>query len=153
VEFLPAVIRRGAAIWIAVIVLLMAPPGQAADSLVIVVRADSPIESLSNLDLKKIYLGIAVRIDDETIRGVRNVSDDLLDRIFLQNIVAMSERAYERRLLSFTLRYGRPRPAVISDPEEILERLSADPYAVSYMWKADADARKEIRILRTIWRG
>jgi hypothetical protein len=145
--------RRGVAICLVLVGLTIASSGHAADDLVIVARADSPIESLSNLDLKKIYLGIAVRIDGETIRGVRNVSDELLDRIFLQNIVAMSERTYQRRLLSFTLRYGRPRPPEISSLEELLERLSANPYAVSYMWKADAEARKEIRILRTIWRG
>ena len=145
-------IHRGAAIWIAVIGLLVAAPGQAADSLVIVVRADSPIENLSNLELRKIYLGIALRLDDEVIRGLRNVSDEMLDRIFLQNIVAMSERTYQRRLLTFTLRYGRPRPPEVSDSEELLARLSADPYAISYMWKADAEDRKEIKILRAIWR-
>jgi ABC-type phosphate transport system substrate-binding protein len=145
-------IRRGASLLTLLVALLIVSPGHADHALVLVTHVDSPIENLSNLELRKIYLGIAIRVDGEAIRAIRNLSDEQLDRIFLQNIVAMSERSYERRLLSFTMKYGRPRPDEIHDTNTLVERLSANPYAISYMWSTDADAEKELKILGTIWR-
>lgn len=116
---------------------LVAGEAVAGHVVVLVAHIDSPILDVSSLELRKIYLGITVRHNNRVIRGLRNKTDSQLNRIFLQDVVAMSERSYERRLLSFTLKYGRPRPAEVGDHKALVDALSHDLYAVTYMWQEE----------------
>jgi hypothetical protein len=150
-EFLRAVMRARAKLLAVCAYLLFASTGWAEPVLVLVTHADSPITEVSNLDVRKVFLGIEIRQDGNAIRGVRNKSDEKINAIFMQYIVAMSERSYQRRLLSFTLRYGRPRPPEVSNTGQLTDQLTEDPYAISYMWLEEAEALDNIKILRVIW--
>jgi hypothetical protein len=118
---------------------------------VLVAAATSPLHDLDSLELRKIYLGFPVRRDGHMVRGVRNTSDDDLNRIFLQSVVAMSEKSYMRRLLSLPLRQGTPRPSKYDEPERLLDALSSDPYSVTYMWKETAALSEDVKTLRVLW--
>ena len=52
---------------------------------------------------------------------MRNVSDERLSQVFLQHVVAMSQTAYDRRILSQVLQQGRPRPQEIKSPEQLTQ--------------------------------
>ena len=83
----------------------------AADREVVLVAAStSPLHNLDSLELRKIYLGFIVKRDDKIVRALRNTGDKTLNSIFLQTVVAMSEKSYMRRLLFLPLRQGTPRP-------------------------------------------
>ena len=103
-------------------------------AVVLVTGNDSPIQNISSLDIRKAYLGISVTIDGNTIRALRRRDDDRLNQIFLQSVIAMSERSYERRLLSLMLKFGTPRPAEVDDSDELLESLVEIPSSIAYMW-------------------
>jgi hypothetical protein len=150
-EFLRAVMRAKAKLLTVCACLLLASTGWAEPVLVLVTHADSPITDVSNLDVRKVFLGIETRQDGNAIHGVRNKSDEKLNAVFMQYIVAMSERSYQRRLLSFTMRYGRPRPLEVSNSKQLVDKLSKDPHAISYMWLEEAEALDNIKILRVIW--
>ena len=125
---------------------------RAAQQVVLVAGEDSPIENLSLLELRKAYFGIVVRHDNQIIRPFRNSSDPQLRQIFLQSVVAMSERSYERRLFSLTLKSGRPRPEVFTDQDVLVRALRKNPYSISYMWRSDAEQSAGIKVIKLLWR-
>ena len=124
----------------------------AADREVVLVAAStSPLHNLDSLELRKIYLGFIVKRDDKIVRGLRNTGDKTLNSIFLQTVVAMSEKSYMRRLLFLPLRQGTPRPVEYEQLENLLKALSTNPYSVTYMWKGDAARSSDVKILRVLW--
>ncbi len=124
----------------------------AGRQVVLVAASTSPLHNLNSLELRKIYLGFIVKRDGRIVKGLRNTEDTNLNSIFLQTVVAMSEKSYENRLLSVTLRQGTPRPAEYDKFEDLLDALSTMPYSVSYMWKEDAVRSSELKIIRVLWR-
>jgi hypothetical protein len=96
-----------------------------AEEVVLVVGENSPIEKLSPLELRKAYFGIVVRYDNQIIRPFRNSSDPQLNRIFLQSVVAMSERS--------------------------VRALRDHPNSISYMWRSDAERSVGIKVIKLLW--
>jgi hypothetical protein len=120
-------------------------------AVVLVTDKDSPIQRISSLDIRKAYLGIPVSVDGNTVRALRRRDDERLNQIFLQSVVAMSEKSYERRLLSLMLKFGTPRPDVVGDSDELLELLDRFPSSIVYMWKRDAEKDPRVRIIGVLW--
>ncbi len=101
--------------------------------------------------MRKIYFGISVSVDGHTIRALRRRDDERLNQIFLQSVIAMSQRSYERRLLSLALRFGTPRPVEIKSRDELLRLLAENPSTIAYMWKSNAEADPRVKIIRVLW--
>ncbi len=121
------------------------------EQVVLVAGENSPIENLSPLELRKAYFGIVIRYDNQIIRPFRNLSDSQLNRIFLQSVVAMSERSYKRRLFSLTLKSGRPRPEDFTDQDDLVRALREYPHRISYMWISDPERSIGIKVIKLIW--
>jgi len=119
---------------------------------VLVVSAASPVMTISSLELRKLYLGLPVRLEGILMRPLRNDNDDQLQDIFFQSAMAMSEAAYERQLLSLTLRFGRLSPESISSTDEVKKILREDISAVSYMWKSAVSKEDGLRVVKLLWR-
>jgi hypothetical protein len=136
------------------IVLMSAVQATIADvAVVLVTGKDSSIGTVSSLDIRKAYLGISVTLDGQTVRPVRRRDDEHLDEIFLQSVMAMSHRSYERRLLSLLLKFGTPRPEEVDDRAALLGVFAREPSSITYMWKSDAEADPQVRIIRVLWQG
>jgi hypothetical protein len=125
--------------------------GATSHTLVLVVRADSKVSDLNSLTVRKLFLGLPVLIDGHPLHPIRNRSDQQLDPIFLQQIVAMSESSYERQILIGVNRQGRLRPAEVDSTSAVLDALYADPNAVSFMWLRDVAHDPRIRVVRVLW--
>jgi len=65
--------------------------------------------------------------------------------------MAMSRGAYERQLLSLTLRFGRLNPEILHSTQQVKEVLRQDASAVSYMWHSEVSEEDEIRIVKLLW--
>jgi hypothetical protein len=131
--------------------VLTAATSRADVAVVLVADKDSPIESISSLDIRKVYFGISVTIGGNIVRGLRRRDDERLNQIFLQSVIAMSERSYERRLLSLVLKFGTPRPAEVDSRDELLELLQNHSSSVAYMWKSEAESDSRVKIIRVLW--
>ena len=142
---------RGAQILIISALALMATTARAEVAVVLVADKDSPIESVSSLEIRKIYLGITVTIGGDVIRAIRRRDDERLNQIFLQSVIAMSQRSYERRLLSLVLKFGTPRPAEVDSHDELLELLETHSSSIAYMWKSEAETDSRVKIIRVLW--
>lgn len=136
-----------------VVLLLSIRAIPAEQEVVLVVAHNSPIVELSALDIRKVYLGVSVTVDGHSIRSYRLNNDQRLNQIFMQSVIAMSEKSYERRLLSLTLKYGRPRPTEVDSPVMLMEFLKRNPLGIGYMWKSDAEKDAEIRIVKVLWQS
>lgn len=130
---------------------VLGPVRSASESVVLVVRADSPVANLSSVQVRKLFLGVPVLIDGKLLHPIRNRSDARLDDIFLQQIVAMSQEAYDRQSLVGLNRQGWVRPAEAVSVVRVIDTLYADPQAVSYMWLRDVEHNPRLKVLRILW--
>jgi len=145
-------IRSGLA---ATLLLLALAPTRtlAADIVVLVANPSLQQDEINSLTVRKVFLGLPTRSGDILLRGVRNVGDQRLTDVFLQTVVAMSQRSYDHRLLAQALQSGAPLPLEVSDHEKLVKVLTTTPGAVSYMWYEDAVRYPSIQIVRVLWRS
>jgi hypothetical protein len=123
----------------------------ASHTLVLVVRTDSKVSDLDSLSVRKLFLGLPVSVEGSPLHPVRNRSDAQLDPIFLQQIVAMSQSAYDRQILNGINRQGWLRPVEVSTTSRVLETLYADPNAVTFMWLHEVAHNPRVRVIRVLW--
>lgn len=139
---------------LALFVLLITAGGSlpaAERQVVLVVSADSPVQQLEPIEVQKLFLGWPVTRDNRALRPLRNVSDAALSDVFLQYVVAMSQSAYDRRILAQVLQHGRPRPLELAKGSDVIAALAADRYTVSYMWLKDVPTTPRLRVIRVLW--
>ena len=122
-------------------------------TVVLVTNESCRMETISTLDVRKAYFGIVVHTDGIIIRPFRLRNDSQLNQIFLQSVIAMSEKTYERRLLSLVLKYGTPRPAEFGDIEALANALRQSDCGIAYMFKQDADEVDGIKAVKLLWQG
>ena len=126
-------------------------PVWAADQLVLIVSADSKVEQLDSLEVRKLFLGLTVTYNGDRLRPVLDEADVRVKEIFLQNIVSMSDTTYDRSLLRLALIQGQIKPIAYKDIALLLKAVEADPTAVSYAWAKDVAHDSRIKILRILW--
>jgi hypothetical protein len=132
--------------------LLSVPVGYAgSDSVVLVVRVDSMVVDLDSVTVHKLFLGVPVLINGRPLHPIRNRSDERLDQIFLQEIAAMSQSAYDRQTLIGINRQGWLRPDEEESTPQVIAKLLADPGAVSFVWLRDVAHDPRMRVLRVLW--
>ena len=127
------------------------PSAVAADRLVLIVSANSPVTALTSPEIQKLFLGLTVMTNGDVLRPLRNESEEFIRQIFFQSIVSMSESAYERRVLALTLQQGRTAPPLYRNTKMLLDAVATDPAAVSYAWAADVAKDPRIKTLRVLW--
>jgi hypothetical protein len=139
------------ALLLALLLFSAAQASAATRTLVLVTSADSSVTELDSITVRKLFLGLPVLINGSPLHPVRNRSDAELDPIFLQQIVAMSQSAYDRQILNGINRQGWLRPVEVSTTSRVLETLYADPYAVTFMWQHDVAHNPRVRVIRVLW--
>jgi hypothetical protein len=138
--------------WLLIIVWMAIGTSAAyADSVVLIVGASSPIQQLSSVELRKVFMGFDVVSAGMSLRAARNRSDPRLEQIFFQNIVDLSELVYERQLLARKVQQASALPLEFLDDNRLLDAVARDPRIVSYTWATSAAKRSDVRILRLLW--
>jgi len=146
-------IVRTLALWLVVLSGLLLSTARAERAVVLVTGESCPMESLSMLDVRKAFLGWNVRFEGHVVHALRLNTDNELKQIFLQSVVAMSERTYERRLASQALKYGTPRPREYGTVEQLAAEIARSDCAIGYMWREDAEAIPAIKSIRVLWQS
>lgn len=137
-----------------ILLVYLAPiTAQAQRTMVLVTNEACPLTEMSTLSMRKAYLGIAVTIGGYPIRAYRLNNDPLLSNAFYQYVVAMSEKTYERRLLSMLLKFGTPRPIEFEQVENLTGALQKSNCAIGYMWLTGAAEQTDIKVLKLLWKG
>jgi len=120
---------------------------------ILVSSQNSSISALSPLEIRKIFLGVPVVHNGLVLKPLRNATDPLLTEIFLQKVIFMSERSYDRELLSRVYRLGGKRPKIYSENTKLVNELRDMPGTLTYMWSADAENTAGLKTLGVIWAG
>jgi len=136
-----------------VLACLQAGSVRAERSVVLVTNEECAMEAMSMLDIRKAYFGIAVSYEGRLVRAFRLNHDDELSHIFFQTVVAMSEKSYERRLLSMLLKYGTPRPQEFRDIGALVAALRRSDCGIAYLWLDDATSQAGLRSIRLLWQS
>ena len=146
-------IRRQVLLSLVVLTCLLADSARAERSVVLITHDGCAMESISMLDIRKAYFGIAVSYRGHLVRAFRLNSDAELSRVFFQTVVAMSEKSYERRLQLMLLKYGTPRPIEFTDVASLAVALRRSDCGIAYMWLADLAAERGLRSIRLLWQS
>jgi hypothetical protein len=146
-------VKKIAATWLLAALLGAAVimPAFADETLVLIVSADSKVEQLDSLEVRKLFLGMTVIHNGDRLRPLLNEAEPRLKDVFLQNIVSMTDMTYDRRILRLALQGGRSLPATYTDKVMLIHTVAADPTAVSFAWARDVQHDKRIKILRVLW--
>lgn len=137
--------------FLAFVICLLPGVVVAKQQLVLVTASECPATEIGTLEVRKAYLGIGVELHGYPVRAFRFSGDETIVQLFFQNIVAMSEKSYERRMLSMALKYGRPRPIEFESVNELVAALRGRKCSIGYMWREDATSFSELRVLKILW--
>ena len=145
--------KRIAVTWLfaALVSAALTMPALADETLVLIVSAESKVEQLDSLEVRKLFLGMTVVHNGDRLRPLLNEAEPRLKDVFLQNVVSMTDMTYDRRILRLALQGGRSLPAVYADKAMLINTIAADPTAVSFAWARDVQHDKRIKILRVLW--
>lgn len=134
---------------------LPSPYGRAAhhQQMVLVSLSQHPVSPLDSIQLRSLYLGMRVSQGDRVMVPLRNLSDPSLDALFVQSVMAMTARSYERRLVFGKFREARSIPSPVRDREQLIQALKARPEAVTYMWADEARRIPGLQIIQVLWEG
>jgi len=138
---------------LALALLSLAGVAGAEQQLVLVTADSCPADEMSMLDVRKAYLGIGVELHGYPVRAYRLLSDERVDRVFFQNVVAMSRTTYERRMLSLMLKYGTPRPREFNSPDDLAEALGQRECGIGYMWHENAVSYSNLKVIKVLWQA
>jgi hypothetical protein len=138
------------------LLLMLLPLGAAlaaatSQSVVLVVSAASPVVDLDSVSVRKLFLGVPVLINGHPLHPMRNRADARLDQIFLQEIAAMSQSAYDRQILIGVNRQGWLPPVEVDSSASALEKLYEDSNAVTFVWQRDVVNNPRVRVIRVLW--
>jgi len=120
-------------------------------SLLLVCSDNVKLESLSHADVRRLFLGVPMFIDKLRLRPMLNASDPLATDVFLQQIIFMSKRQYERQLLSRVFRLGDQRPPEYEDIDMLAKALLDTPGSLSYMWSDQLEHKTGLMSLSVLW--
>ena len=121
--------------------------------LVLVTGSTTKIAPLPPAEVRKLFLGLPVSQNSLRLEPLRNVSDPLLNEVFLQKIMFMSAQSYERQLVSQVFRFGGHRPVSYSDSGMLAAALRDRPGTVSYMWLSSTRQIPGIQVVQELWQG
>ena len=144
-------VKRLSAQMLLLLVLSAATSANAGEELVLIVSAHSDIESLDSSLIRKLFLGFTVTQHGYRLRPALNEADPQIKELFLQNVVSMSDSAYDRYLLRLSLLRGQTRPKTYKTNEQAINAVASDPKVVSYAWARDVAHDARIKILRLLW--
>jgi len=138
--------------WLVIFVAcLLGEAAASGDTVVLVTGESCPLTSISTLELRKAYLGVAVAVEGQRLRPIMMRGDEKLEQIFYQSVVAMSKKSYERRRLSLALKYGTPRLAEFDEVSAVSQALQSDECAITYLWSRDAETIPGIKTIKLLW--
>lgn len=118
---------------------------------VMVSSKNSTATAMSNRDIRRIFLGLRAINSTNLQTPVINESNTKNFRLFLKNIMFLTERGYKRKLLKRVFRQGADNIESFSSIEELTSHLKNNPNNVSFMLKEDALKASELKIIQALW--
>ncbi len=102
--------------------------------LLVVASQSSPVNVLSRKMVRRLFLGVSYQTETGPLKPVRNVSDTMLQEVFLQKILFMSKNTYRHILANRLVRLREAGPAKYRKTDSLIQALNTNPRLISYIW-------------------
>jgi hypothetical protein len=127
-------------------------PSYAQDvSGVLVAAESSAIQKVNILEIRRIYLGLPSSSDSLIRKPVINLSDKKIFKAFLKNVMHMTEKGYQRKLIKRIFRLGGGKIIEKENIKALVSYLEENPNDISFMEKDVAKETKGIKVIQVLW--
>ena len=136
-----------------VIVLLMVSIdlSYAEDKVVLIAAKGSGIESISNRDIRRIFLGLKSADSELVNRPVINLNNKEIYEEFLKNVMHMTEGSYKRKLVKRIFRNGTEEIKEVEMLNELNAHLTGNVGDISFVENAVVDKMTDIEVIKVLW--
>jgi len=118
---------------------------------VLVAAAGTPVEKISNKELKRLYLGYPMTSDKRHFEPLVNQSNKIIYQGFLQKVMFMSEQSYNRKLVTRVFRHGGERPPRFQQRDPLISALKKNTNAITFMTPELAAGIEGIQVVQPLW--
>ncbi|OUR64643.1 hypothetical protein A9Q79_04905 [Methylophaga sp. 42_25_T18] len=129
---------------------LSMPSVASARELVVVSSNATDYSPISRFELRKLFLGYPVKQNGKVISAIRNTSDDRAYSIFLQKLIRLSAKNYERRLMAKTFKTGAANVPIADSFNMLIDDLIETDSALSFMWMDEVEAQPGVKFIESI---
>lgn len=134
------------------VLMLFCSPLQAQETeqVVLVTHRSSAAETVSLLDIRRLYLGFPS--DNPYIgKPVINRSSQRIFEDFLKNVMHVTEDGYRRKIVRRVFRYGSDYVTELESIAAIAQHLENYPHDVVFVKKSDLIHLDGVKILVRLW--
>lgn len=118
---------------------------------VLVAAKASPISALTRKDIRRIFLGLPPLHNTAINKPILNLSDPSTYRLFLKNIMFLTESGYKRKLVKRIFRQGADSIHSIDTVDKLTKHLIEHPDSISFMLENEARKHSGLVIIQELW--
>jgi hypothetical protein len=123
-----------------------------ADQAVVLIAAKgSGIESISNRDIRRIFLGLKSADSTMVKKPVLNMHDKEIYQDFLKNVMHMTEGTYKRKLVKRIFRNGAEEIKQVDGLDALNEHLTSNVGDISFVDQSTAEEMHDIEVVKILW--
>ena len=121
-----------------------------ASGVVIITNKSSQVESLSLLEIRRLYLGFSIN-NNYVGNPVINRTNEKLYANFLKNVMHMTEEGYKRKIVRRVFRYGSDYVAELHSLDAINQHLKENANDVVFVESKDVSHMDDVKIVMRLW--
>lgn len=118
---------------------------------VLVSSAKQPLQAFTRKELRLLYLGYAVIKNEQQYEPIINATQKQIYKGFLQKVMFMSEKNYERQLITRVFRRGGEQPGKFSSHNELIANLKMKPNRITFVRLNFAMQDDDIQVVQQLW--
>jgi ABC-type phosphate transport system substrate-binding protein len=123
----------------------------AADKVVLIAAKGSGIESISNRDIRRIFLGLKATDSKQVNKPVLNLHNKAVYEEFLKNIMHMTEGTYKRKIVKRIFRNGTEEIKEVEMLNELNAHLTSNVGDISFVEYAAIEKMHDIEVVKILW--
>jgi len=137
----------------AVIMLMMTAirPCHAEHKVVLIAAKGSGIETLSNRDIRRIFLGLKSVDSMQVNKPVLNLYNRQVYQDFLKNVMHMTEGAYKRKLVKRIFKHGTEEIMEVDMLSELNAHLTGNIGDISFVDYSAVEKMQDIEVVKVLW--
>lgn len=135
----------------AVLSVTVISPVHAQDKVVLIAAKGSGIESISNRDIRRVFLGLKSADSDQVNKPVLNLYKKEVYEEFLKNVMHMTEGAYKRKIVKRIFRNGTEEVKEVDMLEELNDHLTSNVGDISFVEYDAIEKMHDIEVVKVLW--
>jgi len=139
---------------LAVVVIMVVTnisPVYADHQIVLIAAKGSGIESISNRDIRRIFLGLKSADSELVNKPVINTYDKEVYEDFLKNVMHMTEGAYKRKIVKRVFRNGTKKIKEVDMLNELNAHLTSNVGDISFVDDVAVEKMHDIEVVKVLW--